>query len=82
MKPFSEWGERINQVDVRLGKRFNFGGVSIKGQFDVYNITNAGIVLRENTTYPEAGDEDESVWRNPRDILGGRLIKFGILMEY
>ena len=84
MKPFSEWGERINQVDLRLGKRFNIGGVSIKGQFDIYNLMNSGIILRENSTYPEAGDAgtEDDVWRNPVDILGGRLMKFGVLVEY
>ena len=82
IKPFSEWGERVSQVDLRLGKRFNFAGVSVKGQFDIYNLTNAGTVLNENTTYPETGDEANSVWRNPQDILGGRLMKFGVLVEY
>jgi hypothetical protein len=75
MKPYSEWGERISQLDIRLGKRVDVGGASIRFRGDVYNLFNSAVVLAENSDY---GDN----WRDPSAILGGRLLKFGILIEY
>ena len=75
LEPFTESGERINQLDLRFAKRINFGGGSLTGQFDIYNIGNSATVLSENFDY---GDE----WRRPLSILSGRLVKFGVIASF
>jgi hypothetical protein len=78
MQPFSEFGDRISQLDLRLGKRFTFGRFRLRGQFDVYNVTNAAPILAESTDYGTAG----ATWERPSSILGGRLFKIGGQLEF
>ena len=37
--PFSLFGERINQKDVRAGKIFTFGKTRIQANVDLYNLS-------------------------------------------
>jgi hypothetical protein len=75
LKPFSVQGERISQLDLRLGKRINWLGGSTTLNFDIFNFFNSATILAENDAY---GDS----WRSPVSILSGRLMKFGIIAEF
>jgi hypothetical protein len=69
------YGDRANQVDVRLSKRVKFGKASITGQLDLYNALNASPVLVENNTFGSA-------WQQPLYVLPGRLIKVGTQITF
>jgi hypothetical protein len=71
VKPFSQRGDRINQLDLRLAKVFNFGGKRLQGSVDLFNALNSSAVQTENTTFDPAGG-----YRVPTLILDARLIKF------
>ena len=58
------------QVDARVAKTFRFGRYRAQGFVDVFNLTNAGAVVRLNTTYGTS-------WLTPQAILQGRYIRFG-----
>jgi carboxypeptidase family protein len=73
--PFSQFEPRINQIDIRLAKKFQVARVRMQGMFDVYNLTNANPILTENTTYG-------SSWQKPTQILSGRLAKIGVQMNF
>ena len=75
LTPFSQFEGRINQVDLRLAKKFQLARVRAQGMFDVYNLTNANPILAENTTYG-------SSWRSPTQILSGRLAKIGVQLNF
>jgi hypothetical protein len=77
--PFSQFLPRINQVDLRLAKKFHVGRIRMQGMFDVYNLTNASPVLAYNTTFATAGTNN---WLNPLQVLNGRLGKVGIQMNF
>ena len=51
------------------------GKYKLQGQFDVYNAFNDNAVGSENTTFG-------SLWRQPIDITQGRLLKFGVQVEF
>ena len=74
-EPNTEFGPRIQQIDIRTNKRFQLGKVRMTAKFDVYNIMNNNVVLAVNTTYGSA-------WLNPLNILSPRLFKFGIQLDY
>jgi hypothetical protein len=78
IKPYSEFGDRISQLDLRLTKRINVGRARIRGQFDIYNLTNSGTILGQSASYGTSG----ATWQQPTNILGGRLFKFGVQFEY
>ena len=75
IEPFTEFSDRIQQIDVRFGKRISIMRLRTRLQFDIYNVTNAGTVLAENSSYG-------SSWQKPLTILGGRLMKFGMTLDF
>ena len=75
MKPYTEFGDRVSQVDIRFGKRVNIGRGKLRGMFDIYNLFNASTVLSQNNSYGAS-------WQTPNSILGGRLFKFGVQIDY
>jgi hypothetical protein len=75
IRPFSQFEERVNQLDVRLSKIFSVGRVRLQGNFDVYNALNASSPLSVNSTYGPR-------WLVPQEILDARLFKFGIQLDF
>jgi len=58
-----------------LTKRFLPGRRRIEAIFDVYNIFNERTITASNGTYGAA-------WLTPTSILGSRLFKFGVQVNY
>jgi hypothetical protein len=78
--PFSLYGDRIQQVDLRLTRNFRLTGTrKIQGNFDIYNILNASTAQNEQANY-RTGAANQ--WRNPIQIMGGRLIKFSAQLTF
>ena len=78
--PFSLYGDRIQQVDLRLTRNFSLGGKQkLQGNFDIYNILNASTAQNEQATF-RPGPANQ--WRNPIQIMGGRLIKFSAQLTF
>jgi hypothetical protein len=74
-KPYSLYGPRINQFDVRATKLFRFGGTRIQGNFDVYNLFNANTPVTIFGTY-------NARWGQPTQVLDGRLVKFSAQLDF
>ena len=79
--PFSLWGDRIQQVDLRLTRNFPLigSGRKLQGNFDIYNILNANTIQNEQATY-RPGPANQ--WRNAIQIMGGRLLKFSAQLTF
>jgi hypothetical protein len=75
IKPGTMYGERLNQVDFRVSKIFSGGGRRLQANVDLYNLFNASPVLALNTTFGTA-------WQRPLQILQGRLLKFGVQLDF
>src|SRR5262249_18372972 len=75
IRPFSQYEDRINQLDLRFGRTFHAQRLAIKASVDVYNALNASPVLAVITTYGAR-------WLVPQDILDARLVKFGVEMSF
>jgi hypothetical protein len=67
--PGTLYGDRTNQLDLRLSRFFKFGTKRLNGNVDIYNILNRNAVQVQNNTFGPS-------WQNPSTILGGRLFKF------
>jgi hypothetical protein len=76
--PGTVQSDRVNQLDVRLSKRFTVGRARIRGTFDVYNALNANPVTAWNQTYGTNG----AVWLTPTQILQGRIAKVGAQLDF
>ena len=76
--PFSLYGDRIQQVDLRFTRSLKMGNRRLQGNFDIYNILNASTVQNEQATYRAVDNQ----WRNAIQIMGGRLIKFSAQLNF
>ncbi len=71
----------MNQVDARFGRTFKVSRFSIKGMVDLYNLFNKNTVIRWDNTYGTAASRG-AAWLTPVQILGGRLLKFGVQVDF
>jgi hypothetical protein len=67
--------ERLNQIDLRVGKVFRVAGTRTSINFDFYNMLNSNAVLAENATFGPA-------WRTPQAILLPRLFKLNAQFDW
>ncbi len=67
VSPGEMYGDRMTQVDLRIGKVFRFGKARTQLNFDLFNLFNANPVLSVNNNY--------AVWLVPTAILEARLFK-------
>jgi hypothetical protein len=74
-EPGDYYGERYNQLDLRLGKLLRFGRVRTTVNLDLYNVLNANTVLTQNNTYGAA-------WQRPNSILLARFAKIGAQFDF
>jgi hypothetical protein len=72
--PGSLYGDRLNQLDLRLGKILRFGRTRTAVNLDVFNVFNANAVLSENSNY--------AAWRQPTLILNPRLLKISVNFDF
>ncbi len=75
MVPYTEFLDRLTQLDMRFSKSIQLGRFKMEGQFDIYNAMNANTTLQVNPTYGAS-------WRRPLAILGARLLKFGAQIDF
>jgi hypothetical protein len=76
--PGSEFGERLNQLDMRFAKILKFRGLRTSVNLDVYNVFNTNAVLAELPTYTLA----TSTWRVPSTILTARFAKISLQLDF
>ena len=75
IQPGTLYGDRLNQLDFRVGKMIPLGaGRRATASVDLYNLLNSNAVLTEATTY--------AAFRTPVQITPGRLVKFTLVVNY
>ena len=73
--PYSMFEARLNQLDLRLAKKFQMRRTRFQANFDVYNVGNASTVLSSTSA---VGPQ----WQTPTEILNGRLAKLGVQVNF
>jgi hypothetical protein len=81
--PMTEYGDRINQLDLNVSKSFKVGHVNIQPKIDFFNVLNVApvtSVVGSGTTtgmsYGTASYNVPSVVLNPRTFQIGALVRF------
>ncbi len=77
--PGTLYGDRRNQLDLRMTKNIRVQRLKIGANFEIYNVFNTNAVLTENATYR---DTSESGWRIPTSIAPPRLFKFSLQLDF
>jgi hypothetical protein len=69
VQPGTQWGDRLNQVDLRVTKVVNIGKGKLDLNADFYNAFNSDAVLTELGSFGP-------VWRLPTSVIQPRFVKF------
>jgi len=78
VSPGTAYGDRLNEIDVRVAKVFRFGRTRSVLNFDLYNLLNASAVTVLNLNYSGSG----SAWLQPQGVLPARLFKIGVQFDF
>ncbi len=73
--PQTMFEDRLRQLDLRFTRNLRMGRSRVRANFDVFNVFNAGNVLRITDRYGAA-------WLNAVQIMGGRLMKVGAQIDF
>ncbi|HEY2153824.1 MAG TPA: carboxypeptidase regulatory-like domain-containing protein [Vicinamibacterales bacterium] len=75
--PMTEYGDRINQLDINVIKSFKFDKVTIQPKLDIFNVLNrAPVTAVLGLNYGTAAYNQPSVVLNPRTIQLGAILRF------
>jgi hypothetical protein len=78
--PGSLFGDRLQQLDVRVGKIIPLGGIRrATASVDVFNLLNGHAVLTEQANYSLT---NAALWRSPQLVQQARLVKFTLVMNF
>jgi len=75
IQPGDEWGERVNQVDVRISKNMNVGAGRVQVNAAFYNLFNTDAALSWTTRFGPN-------WLTPTRIMQGRMFKIGAQLDF
>ncbi len=68
------------RLDLRFARSFRFNRYRVQGFADIFNVLNAGTVVRINETY--GANPATNAWRTPLGIMEARYVRFGMQMSF
>jgi hypothetical protein len=75
-------GERVNQIDLRVGKRLRFGRMRSTLSLDMFNLLNPDTVLANSDTFIPGVTTGLSAWRRPTSVMTPRTIKLTLQHDF
>ena len=77
IEPHSILGARVNELNMRVGKIFRFGGSRANVGIDFYNLLNAATPLSYNQAFIPNG-----AWLTPTSVLSARFAKLSLQLDF
>jgi hypothetical protein len=77
LQPGLVYGDRVNEVDLRVGKILRFGRIKANVGVDVYNLLNSSAILNYNQTFIPNGS-----WFTPIQVLSARFAKLSVQFDF
>jgi hypothetical protein len=77
VRPGTRYGDRINQVDVRVAKVLRHGGLRTVAALDIYNVLNSSAGLTYNNAFVPGAP-----WPVPNTILTPRFFRITVETEF
>ena len=72
--PQTEFYDRLNQLDLRLGKILRYGRTRANVSLDLYNLFNKGTITGASSAY--------STWLAPSSVIAPRLMKVSLTFDF
>lgn len=71
--------QNLNQLDMRLSKRFTAGRTRVRVDLDLFNAFNSNWPYTLNSTFSTAAT---SAWLRPTNVLQSRFVKIGAQVDF
>ena len=68
------------KLDLRVARNFRVDRYRIQGFADIFNVLNAGTVVRVNETY--GSNPATNAWMTPLALMEARYVRFGLQMSF
>jgi hypothetical protein len=83
IEPGTLYGDRLNEIDLRIAKILRFGRTRTNVGLDIYNIMNRAPVLTYNQAFvlPSATSPNGS-WLTPTSVLQPRFVKISAQIDF
>jgi hypothetical protein len=75
INPNTMFGERLNQIDLRVGKLLKFAQTKTMVSVDFYNALNISTILSQNNTFGSA-------WLQPTSVMPARFAKVSLQYDF
>ena len=75
--PGEQWGDRVNEIDLRFAKILRFGGTRTHVGIDIFNLLNSDAILTYNQTFTPGG-----AWLAPQAVLTPRFVKVSAQIDF
>jgi hypothetical protein len=72
--PGTMYGERLNQLDLRVGKILTFGRTRTTLNLDVYNLLNVDTVMTQSNAY--------AIWQRAQSLIMARFAKLSMQVDF
>jgi hypothetical protein len=77
--PGTFYGDRTNQLDLRVAKIIRYGRTRTQVGVDIYNLTNSNAIQSYNQTYSAP---PSTTWLTPTSILQSRFVKLSAQFDW
>ena len=78
IEPGTLYGDRANQLDMRVAKNLRFRGTRTNVGLDIFNILNSNPVL----TYDQTFSPNTTTWLRPQSVLQPRYVKISAQINF
>ena len=82
IEPGTIYGDRVNEVDLRVAKILKFGRMRANVGVDFYNIANRAPVLTYNQAFVPASATSAGSWLTPTSVLQPRFVKISAQIDF
>ena len=79
IEPGTNYGENLNELDVRVSKRVGVGRYRVRVDADLYNAFNSNWPFTLNNNFATTAT---SQWMRPTNVLQGRLFNIGEQFDF
>ena len=82
VKPGDIWGDRLNEIDFRVGKNVRFGKSRGLVALDLYNLMNSNSAITNNQTFNPAVTTGSAAWLAPTSVMTARIAKVTVQFDF
>ena len=82
VEPGTLYGDRVNELDLRLAKIIRVGRVRTSLGFDIYNVFNSAPVLTYNQAFVPVSATSAGSWLTPTSVLQARFFKVSAQIDF